>query len=204
MSGKRTTTFASIALAAVVSLAGCADGAGTSHAPSVGGSGQASADGEHNAADVEFAQGMIPHHAQAIEMSDMVLAKEGVDERIHDLATRIKAAQAPEIEQMTGWLDAWGAEVPATGSHGMDHSAMGHGSGGMMSEEDLAALADAEGANAARRFLEQMIAHHRGAVMMAETEVAQGANGDAARLARAIIDAQRAEIAEMTTLLREL
>jgi uncharacterized protein (DUF305 family) len=205
MSGKRTVTLASIAVVGAIWLTGCGNGAATSPAtPSLGAS-ASRATGEHNAADVEFAQGMVPHHAQAIEMADMVLAKAGVDERVLRLAQRIKSAQGPEIEQMTEWLDEWGAEVPETGdAAGMDHSTMGHGSGGMMSEEDMAALADAEGAQAGRLFLQQMIAHHQGAVTMAETEVAHGADVEAIRLAQAIIDAQRAEIAEMNELLQEL
>jgi uncharacterized protein (DUF305 family) len=68
----------------------------------------------------------------------------------------------------------------------------------------MAALADAEGEQAGRLFLQQMIAHHQGAVTMAETEVAHGADVEAIRLAQAIIDAQRAEIAEMNELLQEL
>jgi uncharacterized protein (DUF305 family) len=86
----------------------------------------------------------------------------------------------------------------------MDHSTMAHGSGGMMSEDDMAALAEADGAHAARLFLQQMVAHHEGAVTMAQTEVADGAHDEATRLAQAVIDAQRAEIAEMNELLQEL
>ena len=62
----------------------------------------------HNQADVMFAQHMIPHHQQAIEMSDMVLAKQGIDPRVVDLANKIKAAQGPEIQQMQSWLNQWG------------------------------------------------------------------------------------------------
>ena len=55
-----------------------------------------------------FAQHMIPHHQQAIEMSDMILAKQGIDPRVVELANQIKVAQGPEIEQMQGWLKEWG------------------------------------------------------------------------------------------------
>ena len=59
---------------------------------------------DHNGSDTMFAQAMIPHHAQAVEMSDIILKKQGIDARITALATKIKAAQAPEIDKMTGWL----------------------------------------------------------------------------------------------------
>jgi uncharacterized protein (DUF305 family) len=63
-----------------------------------------------------FAQMMIPHHQQAIEMSDILLAMDGIDPRVTELATQIKAAQAPEIARMSGWLAGWGQNPsPATG-----------------------------------------------------------------------------------------
>src|SRR5687768_3999229 len=69
----------------------------------------ASSDATHNDADVTFAQGMIPHHRQAIEMSDMLLGKQGIDPELISLANEIKNAQGPEIETMQGWLQEWGA-----------------------------------------------------------------------------------------------
>ena len=74
----------------------------------------------------------------------------------------------------------------------------------MMTEEDLAALRDASGADASRLFLEQMIAHHEGAVQMAETQIAEGGNADAIALAREIASAQAAEIQQMRDLLASL
>ena len=82
----------------------------------------------HNDADVNFAQGMIPHHQQAVEMSDMLLAKEGIDPRVVSLAEEIKAAQAPEIEKMRGWLNDWGiAAMPPMSSGMPGHDMSGHG-----------------------------------------------------------------------------
>jgi uncharacterized protein (DUF305 family) len=154
-----------------------------------------------NDADVMFAQMMIPHHEQAIEMSDVILGKEGVDSEITDLATQIKEAQGPEIEQLSTWLDEWGAEQPDD-SMDMDHGSMGDDSmGGMMSEEDMQALEDAEGAEAGRLFLEQMIVHHEGAIEMAQTEVGDGAHDGAVEMAGAIIDGQSSEIQTMEGLL---
>jgi uncharacterized protein (DUF305 family) len=159
--------------------------------------------GTFNDQDVMFAQMMIPHHEQAIEMSDVILAKDGVDPEVTDLANQIKDAQAPEIEQLTTWLEEWGSPMEESG--GMDHEAMGHGSmDGMMSEEDMQALDAAQGAEAGQLFLEQMIVHHEGAVEMAQTEVAEGENEDAVAMAQEIVETQQAEISTMEDLLASM
>jgi uncharacterized protein (DUF305 family) len=150
-------------------------------------------------ADVTFARAMIPHHEQALTMADALLAKDGTDPRVVELAEQISAAQAPEIAQLTEWLGEWGADIDAQdgdGGHG-DHSGMA----GMMSEADLAELDDAEGEDAGRLFLTQMIEHHEGAVAMARTELEQGEHAGAREMARAIVDSQSAEIAHMRDLL---
>ena len=112
--------------------------------------------------------------------------------------SQIKDAQQPEIETMQGWLAEWGVS-----SDDMDMGEMEHG-GGMMSDEDMAALESASGAEAAPLFLEQMIAHHQGAIEMAETELANGKNADALALAQAVVDTQSAEIETMQDLLGQL
>lgn len=179
----------------------------------------------HNAADVTFAQGMIPHHQQAIEMSDMLLGKQDIDPRVVSLANEIKAAQGPEIEQLQGWLSQWGVSTPATTpGHDMPTTSMpgmpghdmptgsmpgmpghdmpggdmpGMSGHGMMSAADMAALEAAQGTEASRLFLTQMIAHHEGAVTMAQQEVDGGQDPAAVALARAIIDTQQREITTM-------
>src|SRR4051812_18777463 len=125
----------------------------------------------HNNADVMFAQHMIPHHQQAIEMSDMLLAKQGIDPRVTELAKQINAAQGPEIQQMQSWLTQWGnpAMPPMTSGDMPGHSDMPGMSGmpttsgmpgmtGMMSEQDMSALQNAQGVEAGKLFLTQMIA----------------------------------------------
>ena len=144
-----------------------------------------------NSADVLFAQMMVPHHEQAIEMSDMLLAKDGVDPEVVDLAEQIKAAQGPEVEQMNEWLDEWGADMAGD----MEHS------DGMMSEADMEALADADGAAAGDLYLEQMIEHHEGAIDMAEAEVSDGKHEGAVAMAESIVETQTAEIATMQEML---
>ena len=171
----------------------------SSSSPTESGAGSAAATG-FNQDDVMFATNMIAHHEQAIEMSDTLLAKSDVDERVADLAERIRAAQQPEIERMNAMLEAWG-ETPGD-MEGMDHGS-GTG-GGMMSESDMELLEEAPGAEASRLFVEQMIVHHDGAVEMAEAEVDAGENADAVELAERIISDQSSEIAEMEALLDEL
>lgn len=193
----RTAATAALALSAALVLAGCSTGTEDDSMPGMGhGSSEQAAD--VNDADVTFASMMIVHHEQAIEMSDIVLAKDGLDPEVMELAEAIKTAQAPEMEQLQGWLDDWGVDPDEHEMDGMDHG------DGMMSEEDLAALEAAGGAEASRLFLEQMIVHHEGAVAMAQTQVDEGSNPDAVEFARTIIDAQTAEIQEMEDLLASL
>ena len=120
----------------------------------------------HNDADVMFAQHMIPHHQQAIEMADLLLAKDGINTQVSDLARQIKAAQAPEITRMSGWLAGWG-ENPSP-SMTMDHDT----GVGMMNQTDMDALEKATGDKATRLFLAGMIEHHTGAIaMVVESEL---------------------------------
>jgi uncharacterized protein (DUF305 family) len=195
------------ALATLLALAGCGSNSGSGSMPGMDhGTSSASAnpsagstDPVHNAADTMFAQMMIPHHAQAVEMSDTMLSKRDIPAAITELATRIRAAQAPEIEKMTGWLASWNES--ATMAAG-DHSS--HSMDGMMSDADLQKLEAAQGAEAAKLFLTQMIAHHEGAVTMAKTETSQGQNPEAVQLSKDIVASQEEEIQEMKDLLAGL
>lgn len=155
-------------------------------------------------ADEMFVTMMIPHHEQAVEMSDIVLAKDDLDPQVAELAQQIKDAQGPEIDRMLGWLEDWGVEYDPDASGGMDHGSMGGSMDGMMSEEDMAALEEADGATASRLFLEQMIMHHEGAVDMAETALKDAQDPDVLELAQQVIDDQTAEIATMKDLLTQI
>jgi uncharacterized protein (DUF305 family) len=147
-----------------------------------------------NDADVSFAQAMIPHHEQALDMARLAETRAESDE-LKDLAAQIESAQAPEIEQLQGFLDAWGQDQPAGGLGGIAHDS------GMMSEDDLTGLEEASGAEFERMFLLMMIEHHQGAIEMAQIEIGDGENAEAKELAQAIIDAQEAEILAMQGLL---
>ncbi|WP_448258371.1 DUF305 domain-containing protein [Microbacterium aurum] len=194
----RWTVLTVVPLAVAVSLAGCAYVGGGSM-PGMGQGGMmspTSPSAQVNAADEMFVIMMIPHHEQAVEMSDTILGKDGIDDQVQALAQQIKDAQAPEIELMQSWLTNWGM------SSSGDMSGMGHGDG-MMSDGDMAALEAADGAEAARLFLEQMIVHHEGAIEMAQTELDAGANEEVIALAQTILEAQAAEIATMQNLLTQ-
>jgi uncharacterized protein (DUF305 family) len=178
---------------------------------SCGGGDETSSAGDHNAADVEFATGMIPHHAQALHMVEMAEDR-GRSPEFRRLLDDIEEAQGPEIEQMAGWLEDWDEEVPPTempmgpgGGHGMDHDT-GPETGmhpGMMGPREFDRLDQMPRGEAFERmWIRMMIEHHEGAIEMSETEVADGEYPDAIRLAEDIIEAQRAEIELMEELLR--
>lgn len=185
-------------------LAGCGDGGGTEHGGGHDGAGTptaSSSEATFNSADVAFATGMIPHHAQAIEMSDLA-ATRAANPQVKALAAQVKAAQGPEITQMTSWLKAWGKPVPST-SGGHDG---GHGGDmpGMMSADDMAKLKAASGPAFDRMFLEMMIRHHEGAIAMADKEKAEGLYPEAKKVAQDIATSQAAEIKTMRDLLTKL
>lgn len=196
----RTFALPSSVLVIALALVGCSTppgGMGMDHSSTPSPSSDSAA--AFNNADETFVMGMIAHHEQAIEMADLLLEKDGVDQRVINLALDIKDAQGPEIETMNRWLDDWGIVSDGSGMEGMDHS------GGMiMSDEDMTALETASGADASRLFLEQMTQHHEGAIDMAQQELDNGENPDALELAQTIIDAQTAEIATMQDILATL
>jgi uncharacterized protein (DUF305 family) len=210
------TALAVLTLVAV--LAGCSSNSGhdMSSMPNSTSAASAAQPGDHNQADVAFAQAMIPHHAQALDMAKLVAGRT-TNAKVLDLAGRIQKAQDPEIQLMTGWLKAWGAAPAATGMGDMpgmtsDPSMPGMNSDsssttaaapmtGMMSTQDMASLQAAKGSEFDTMWLQMMVQHHQGAIDMANTELSQGSNTDAKALAQKIIDGQQAEITEMKGLL---
>ena len=140
-------------------------------------------------ADVTFAQLMIPHHQQAIEMSELALTKSNDDEVIK-LAEQIRDAQGPEIEQMRLLLKDFGIEEDPS-----SHMAHMHG---MLSKAEMSDLAEATGIDFDRLFLSGMIKHHEGAIDMVALV------GESARLSslgEAIFTAQNEEISKMQEML---
>lgn len=194
MKRSRFASLAGVATAFLIGLAGCA----STGAPSPGAAGAA----DHNEADTTFAQMMVVHHEGALEMAGLAIDK-SASEDVRSLAGRIEAAQGPEIDQMRGWLEQWGEPAPEDSDMGgMDHGGMDMG--GLDQQAAMDELEALDGAAFDRRFLELMIEHHRGALTMAQTEVANGRNEPAISLARTIITAQEKEISEMEGLLEQL
>ena len=222
---KRSTTLTTLALASALALAGCgtsgeetsgeapeattsAAGAGNTDTATATPSGSAQAvTEEHNDADTMFAQMMIPHHQQAVQMSEVMLAKDDLDPDVEELANKVVAAQGPEIDQLKNMLETWGepTSMESGGMEGMDHgSDSGAGMEGMMTEEQMQELEAAEGAEAAEMYLTMMTAHHRGAIDMAQEQVAEGQNPQAIEMAQKVIEDQEAEIQEMDRLLQQI
>ncbi|MGQ4616513.1 DUF305 domain-containing protein [Nocardia sp. R7R-8] len=200
MFSTRTRSALALAAVAAVSLAGCGDadtGHTTEHGTSTTTSPVTSAPATvvHNDADVMFLQMMYPHHAQAVDMARLVPGHTD-NQQLRTLAAQVEQAQAPEMQQITALLQSFGKPAPTAGEgHG------GHGMPGMMSAEQMAALGAASGPDFDRQWLTMMIEHHAGAIAMAQTELAEGANADAKALAERIIGAQQAEIAQMRAML---
>ncbi|HUR76089.1 MAG TPA: DUF305 domain-containing protein [Sporichthya sp.] len=148
-----------------------------------------------NEADVAFAQGMIPHHEQALTMAALA-QKAGATAPVLRLAGEIEAAQDPEIALMRGWLLRWNRP---TAMPAMDHSQMT----GMTSDADLARLRALHGRAFDRLFLTLMRAHHLGAIEMARTEQREGSSLEAKALAQRIESAQAAEVKRIEALLAQ-
>ncbi|MFM6981369.1 MAG: DUF305 domain-containing protein [Microbacteriaceae bacterium] len=191
-------TTATVGLA--VGLSACTINIGTGY-PNNDGNSHMDGDGmmngsessEFSSMDIMFAQMMIPHHQQAVEMSTLVL-QTSTNTELRDLAQQILDAQSPEIEQMKGWLTAAGASEDMGHDMGMD---------GMLSDAEMAELESATGTDRDLLFLSGMIAHHEGALQMTHM-IENSANAEAAALAEAIITGQTAEIAVMKQMLSEL
>ncbi|MFF3837582.1 DUF305 domain-containing protein [Streptomyces sp. NPDC001930] len=175
----------------------------SSAAPSAsasGSAGVAAAPGAFNDADVMFAQMMIPHHEQALEMAKLAEGR-AEDPEVKKLVTAIEQAQDPEIQKMKAWLKGWGK--PESAGHGAGGGG-GHGMAGMMSEQDMKDLAAVKGKAFDRTFAELMIAHHNGAVDMAKEEQRNGENPTAKALADDVVRTQSDEVAALRKILDRL
>ncbi|WP_254790779.1 DUF305 domain-containing protein [Blastococcus tunisiensis] len=187
-------------LAGIAVLGGCSGAAdGTAADSTTSADSAASVSDQFNDADVAFAQGMIPHHEGALMMAEMALERAS-DPRVRDLAERIQAGQDPEIELMTGWLEEWGALVESSGMGGMDHGS----GGGMDHRSEGMGDMPAAGPDFDVMWMQSMIEHHDGAVIMAQIEIDDGENEEAIDLARLIVETQNDEINQMQQLLNEL
>ena len=185
-----------VAVALVATACGSGDDGSAANAAGATSAVGSAANAAFNDADVTFAQGMIPHHEQAVEMAEIALDPTvGASAQVRGLATRIKTAQDPEIQLMSGWLKAWGRPMQRDMSSDQMESMEG-----MMSTAGMASLGGAQGSSFDAMWSQMMIEHHQGAIAMATTLKAEGSDPAVAKLADAIIAAQQAEIEEMNNL----
>ena len=185
------------AAAAIVALVGCAHASATSGMPMEHGSASASASpstSAFNDTDIMFVQMMLPHHDQAVSMSDLLLDKRGVHPEVAALARQIRDAQQAEIDS---WFETMGRPQVEEGPHhgGLD---------GMLTENEMQQLDQANARDGQRLFLEGMIKHHTGAIQMAQKEVTDGQHPGAVDLAKHIAENQQQEIQVMTNLLTKI
>ncbi|MEW2401253.1 DUF305 domain-containing protein [Streptomyces sp. NPDC046862] len=155
-----------------------------------------------NDADVTFAQMMIPHHEQALEMARLADGRAS-DTEIKDIVAKIEKAQDPEIRTMKGWLDSWKQPTAMESMPGMDHGG-GDGGDGMMSDADMKELKAMKGAEFDKMFAQMMIDHHNGAITMAKDEQKNGKNTDAVQMAGAIVKGQSTEVEQLQGILDRL
>lgn len=217
----RPLSISAVALAAILSACGSAPPQQTVPIVQPGAPGQpakalsaASASDESHVgytdADVTFMQGMIHHHAQALDMVDL-LNRNTSSDQMHELGQRISLSQTDEIKMMQTWLKARGKDVPDPRAHAMmDMPGMSMDTvmmPGMLTADEMKHLADLKGSAFDKAFLEGMIKHHRGALTMVKDLLATpGAAQDADifNFAANVEADQTAEIERMTDMLNAL
>lgn len=180
-----------LALVMILALTSCVEAAPETAPESAPPTGPLS----HNDADVLFAQSIIPHHQRSVEMSELLLAKDGVSPDVTALAGEIRNNQAAEMHTMTGWLEA--RDQPAESTPDAE-TAEGKG---LLSEDELAELEAAQGPEAARIFLESMSAHHDSVSKMARNEILGGRNEEALTMAHSVYKDRLTQIERMNELL---
>ena len=188
----RMFAFRALVLVAVLSVTGCAGmpmsmmNHGDTRVESASGVNTS----DFSGVDIMFAQMMIPHHQQAIDMSSLAVSR-ALSPEVKALASKISAEQGPEIEQMRSWLKAANAATEMGHQMSMD---------GMLSDAELERLTNASGEEFDRLFILGMIAHHEGAIEMAQM-VVDSKNPEARELGTTVIKIQTLEIAELKALL---
>lgn len=145
---------------------------------------------EANNTDVHFLGMMVPHHQQAIDMADVLLASDVQDPEVRDLAQRIRDGQQRENEQMATWAAEWGVDADME-----MHSR--HIANGMVSPGVYESFTQLEGEELRSRFLELMHFHHREVIAMTQDQVNNGGYGPLRDLATEMVQVQTAEMHEM-------
>lgn len=213
---RRAAATVSVVAVGALFLTACGDdmdgmdhGSGkTSPSASASASASASTSGDSGSADfgdadVTFAQMMIPHHEQALEMAELADGRAS-DAELKGIAEQIEKAQDPEIATMKGWLRSWDRPTAVESMPGMDHGSEDGGADGMMSDADMRRLEDMKGTEFDKLFAQLMIEHHNGAIAMAEDERKNGRNDAAVKMAGDIVKSQSAEVEQLDAILDRL
>jgi len=154
----------------------------------------------YNAADIAFAENMIPHHKQAIELARLVPDRSTNPELV-TLADQIPAAQQPEINILNVLLVQWNENPEVRSGDADGQGGQGRSMQGMVDDATVSRLESLRGTEFDTLWLQSMIGHHQGAVEMAKTEIADGENVDAIAMAKTMAAAQQAEIGQMKQML---
>ena len=189
----RFTAIGAAIFLSSISLTGCTINIGSPGTNNDSGMMEQNNDSQFSATDIMFAEMMIVHHQQAVDMGTLAETRASSPE-VKALAAQIKAEQAPEITQMKGWLEA--ANTPMDIGHDM-------GMDGMLTDAQMTELEGATGAEFDKLYLEGMIAHHEGAIQMAQL-VTGSDNAEAKALGKAIVDSQTKQITYMKELLSNM
>ncbi|UGT70922.1 DUF305 domain-containing protein [Nocardia gipuzkoensis] len=204
--------FAAVAGAVMLALTGCGDdqedhgdmpgmtsATAMSEMPGMSGTAhpQTGTRSDYNDADVTFLQMMYPHHAQAMQMAELV-ATRSQDTQVQELAQQIRTAQEPEMQQISSLLQQFGKQAPSA-----HPGTMGAEMPGMAAPQALTELQGMSGKEFDRMFLTMMIEHHTGAIEMARTEQANGVNPEARKIADSVVSTQQAEIDRMRAMLAQ-
>ena len=190
----RTHKVAGVVLGAVVAglLAGCSGTADT--APQSPQRATAAGQQRHNDADITFLQDLLPHHVQTGTMTDLARTK-ATSPKVKALATRIKAEQDQQITRIHDLLGAWGVPITAGDS--------GNGQvPGILSDQQMQQLSSASGSEFDQAFLRLMIDHQQGAIQLAQTELAQGSDPQARRIAQDTVTRQQTQVNQMQKMLQ--
>ncbi|MEV6377948.1 DUF305 domain-containing protein [Streptomyces sp. NPDC051773] len=211
---RRAAATVSVVAVGALFLTACGDdmdgmdhGSGKT-SPSTSASASTSASGDSGSADfgdadVTFAQMMIPHHEQALEMAELADGRAS-DAELKGIAEQIEKAQDPEIATMKGWLRSWDRPTAVESMPGMDHGSEDGGADGMMSDADMRRLEDLKGTEFDKLFAQLMIEHHNGAIAMAEDERKNGRNDAAVKMAGDIVKSQSSEVEQLDAILDRL
>ena len=191
---EQLVSLGAAAVMATVTLSACS----SSGRQAATGSPSTSATQAHNSTDITFAQDMMPCHKQAIQMSEIILTKQGLDPRVVQVANQIKAAEGPDIQGMQNWLSQW--QRPTTPSSAAGMPAM-QGMTGMASPEQITALQSAVGTDASKQFLTLMIQNHQHAIMLAQSEIDAGQYPPAIAMAHSIATTEQQEVNTMQGIL---